>query len=202
MTTVDGFSSQVSLATGTTTACLGKNAAAADNMSGMYWDDLVVSQIAPPGNMDVFFKASSSSTPTYDAFTKSNGSTIDTLWWLAPGGGTGGGNAYSTASGAAQTMVPAAFTLGSTGEVAGCKIELGAFRGAGAACAVYARHRVGGVNTDDVVTLTTSRNVYFSSIFRPSPSQLSTMEAGVVRAACTSQTTTVDALGVLCATPK
>jgi hypothetical protein len=137
-----------------------------------------------------------------NSFTKSNSSTIDTVWSDTPVNATT--NASSSSSGAAQTAKISPFSQTQSGHgtdivnscdvVKAVKTVFVGKRGSGAGCNVSHRRYVNGARTDTLIgALAGTTDAYYESdSFTTTPANLDLLEAGVVRDSCTSQTTTVE----------
>jgi hypothetical protein len=177
-----------------------------------YYDDFVLyDSAAQPANARVIARQFISTAPSYDAFTKSTASTIDTVWNETPFNATN--NASSGTSGAAQTAYVASFsttqtghgsqTIGANDTIVGAKVGLVAKTSATTSGGALAsiRRRIGSSDTDTGITLTTGDAYYEAPIFLDTLTNLNSAQAGFVHGANTKTQTVEDAWLMVAYTP-
>jgi len=164
----------------------------------LYVDDLRIDTggVTPIGAGACLARQGKAGTPTYDAWTKSGQATAALCWSETPFGIAN--NCSSSTSGAAQTMLVAPFSLGNA-TINACKTAVIAKRGVATSPSI--RRRIGGSDTDTLVTLTAADKYFDDGIWTTTSANLDTAEIGMVKAANTSLTTVEDAWLIVDYTP-
>jgi len=137
-------------------------------------------------------------TPTYDAWTKSTGTTAYTLWSDTPFVATS--NCTSSTSGSSQSMVINPFSIIQTGHgtevirnidtINACKTAVIIKRATSGNPSIL--RRINGTTTNTAITATTSDAYFDDGIWTTASSNLDLLEAGVTKAADGNLTTVED----------
>ena len=153
-----------------------------------FFDDIRVDQggLTPVGAGQTIARQGKTGTPTYDTWTKNGAATAALCWSNTPF--SAGTNCTKATSGA-QTMLVGAFsasgsgtegaqTIGASDTINACKTAIVGKTALASAGTI--RRRIGGVDTDTAISLTTSDKYFDDGIWTTTTANLDTAEIGAV----------------------
>jgi hypothetical protein len=144
-------------------------------------DDVLFDDAAYPGAGQCIAKQGRSGVPNANDFTKSNASTIDTVWSDTPFSAATNAFSPGTAATEAQTMLIATTGIASGDTINACKFSSVAVRSGGTTRTFQMRRRVNASNTDTTKTLTTSDAYYEDGIWSTTTALIDSVEIGWVK---------------------